>query len=111
MEKFSTKAVERRLLTFIVGVCVEQLEEALAMDATQVLLSAFHLIMQSQINITKAMESESVVSTVNFTRNTIDPTCPTLKPFKLGDAIASHLKIVSIFPSMPLNVPIVSPIH
>ena len=67
------------------------------MDATQVLLQAFHLIIQSQINITKALESESVVSqsTVNFTRKTIDPTCHTLKTFKFGETIASHLKIVS----------------
>ena len=83
-------------LFWLLGICIEQLEEALALDATQVLLQAFNLIIQSQINISKALETESVVSTVNFTRKTIDPTCPTLKPFKFGEIIANHLKIVSI---------------
>ncbi|CAG2102079.1 unnamed protein product, partial [Medioppia subpectinata] len=72
------------------------LEESLALDSTRVLLQAFNLIIQSQINITKALETESVVSTVNFTRKVIDPTCPTLKPFKFGEIIASHLKITSM---------------
>ncbi|XP_054163357.1 glutamate receptor 1-like [Oppia nitens] len=73
------------------------LEESLAYDGTRVLLEAFNLIIQSQINFSKALESEApvVVSTVNLTKNHIDPTCPTLKPFKFGEVIANHLKITS----------------
>ncbi|CAG2168217.1 unnamed protein product, partial [Oppiella nova] len=75
------------------------LEESLTLDSTRVLLQAFNLIIQSQINITRALETDTAVvsSTVNFTRKVvIDPTCPTLKPFKFGEIIASHLKITSM---------------